>query len=137
MALRIAKNHARIDTLGILLSAVCMLHCVSLTALLLSGGALSSFWRGGEDLTHLVMLGAVVPVSVIALGGGWLRHRRADVAWLGIIGILTLALATLYAHDHYGASADAALSIAGGAALALAHWRNRQRCGCPGTVTVA
>jgi hypothetical protein len=137
VALQIVKNHARIDAVGMLLSAFCMLHCVALTALLLSGGALASFWRDGEDLTHVIMLAVVVPVSVIAFGGGWLRHRRADVVWLGAIGILTLALAALFAHDHYGASADAGLSIAGGAALAVAHWRNRRRCGCPGTVTAA
>lgn len=137
MSLPLARNHARIDLLGILLSAICALHCVALTALLVSGGAMAALWRSGEDLTHVVMLTIVVPVSVIALGGGWLRHRRNDVAMLGAAGIAALAAGALIVHARFGAGADAALSIAGGAALAVAHWRNRQRCGCPGAATTA
>lgn len=137
MALQIARNHARMDALGMLLSAFCALHCVALTALLVFSGPAAAFWRTGEDLTHVVMLTVVVPVSVVAFGGGWLRHRRADVVLLGATGALTLAAGALVAHERFGAGADAALSIAGGAMLALAHWRNRQRCACPAGATPA
>lgn len=106
-----------------------MLHCLLLPVLIAFGvgGALAGF---DSEWTHMIMLGFVIPVSGIAFVGGWVRHRRASVLALGILGVALLALAAFVLHEHAGRIADAAVTTLGGAVLAIAHWRNRD-CSCP------
>ena len=124
-------RHSRADVAGMLLSAVCMMHCLLLPALVAwgIGGAIAGY---DSEWTHIVMLGFVLPVSGLALAGGWLRHRRVAVLALGVAGVVCLALAAFVVHPHLGATADALVTTLGGALLATAHWRNRD-CSCPHT----
>ncbi|MEM7610792.1 MAG: MerC domain-containing protein [Pseudomonadota bacterium] len=131
MAVIVPTRHSRVDLAGILLSAVCMLHCALIPVLILAGVGGDLIWPGGRDWTHIIMLGVVVPVSGLALAGGWIRHRRQRVIKLGAIGIGLLAFAAFFAHDYMGHTADAVITTLGGAVLAYAHWQNRH-CGCTG-----
>ncbi len=126
------RSHSRIDIAGMLLSAVCMLHCLLLPVVVVAGVGSGMLWAGDQDWTHQIMLGLVVPVSGIALAGGWVRHRRQRVLALGIVGIIILTYSAVFAHDQLGHTADALLTTLGGGLLALAHWRNRD-CGCTHT----
>ena len=124
------NTHSRTDLAGIILSMACLVHCVVLTiAVLLGsvGGALSL----SSDFVHQLMLLVVVPVSGLALYGGWVRHRRRDVMLLGALGIGLLAFAAFFAHDHLGHATDTGITVVGSAMLALSHWKNRA-CGCTG-----
>ncbi|MEO0615953.1 MAG: MerC domain-containing protein [Pseudomonadota bacterium] len=129
MAIALFQKHTRADALGMLLSAICMLHCLLLPALIVFGvgGALAGF---DNEWTHIVLLTVVVPVSAIAFVGGWIRHRRVTVLALGTLGVALLALAAFVLHPYFGKTADALVTTAGGALLAVAHWRNRD-CSCP------
>ena len=124
------RRHWQTDSVGISLSVICMAHCLLLPVLLVFGVGLAEFWPGGRDLTHVVMLFFVVPISGIALAGGWLRHRRDGVLGLGLVSVGLLTFAALYAHDNLSPLADALITTLGGGLLALAHWRN-QHCPCP------
>lgn len=112
-----------------LLSAACMMHCLLLPVLVAYGigGLLTGL---DTDWTHVVMLAIVIPVSGLALVGGWLRHRRAPVLVLGVTGVALLALAAFVVHPFFGKAADALVTTLGGGLLAIAHWRNRD-CSCP------
>lgn len=129
----IPRRHSRIDLAGIMLSAVCMLHCMLLPVVVLAGVGADMLWHADQDWTHQVMLALVIPISGLALAGGWVRHRRPRVLMMGIAGVALLAFAALYAHDHLGVAADALLTTMGGGLLAIAHWRNRD-CPCPSTL---
>lgn len=128
-------KHTRADLVGMLLSFVCMLHCLLLPVVVVLGIA-SEQWFVNDDWTHIIMLGIVIPISGIALIGGWLRHRRLVVLGLGITGIALLAVAALYMHDHVGVWADAIVTSLGGGILAVAHLRNRS-CGCASKADLA
>lgn len=107
-----------------LLSAVCMLHCLLLPALAAFG--IGSMVVGLDtEWTHIFLLAIVVPLSAVAFFGGWLRHRRVTVLALGITGVALLALAAFVLHPYYGKTADALVTTLGGAMLIVAHWHNR------------
>ena len=129
VAITLFQKHIRADALGMLLSAICMLHCLLLPVLIAFGvgGAVTGF---DSEWTHIVLLAVVVPVSAIAFVGGWIRHRRLAVLALGTLGVALLALAAFVLHPYFGKTADALVTTAGGALLAVAHWRNRD-CSCP------
>lgn len=123
------RQHSRADLIGMLLSFACMLHCLLLPGLIAVGigGLLMDV---DSEWTHVIMLAIVLPISGLALVGGWVRHRRANVVVLGLAGLVLLALAAFLVHDQFGRTADALVTTLGGALLALAHWRNRD-CSCP------
>ncbi len=112
-----------------LLSAVCMLHCLLLPALVAYGvgGLVTGL---DTEWTHLLLLAIVVPVSGVAFFGGWLRHRQPLVLVLGATGVALLALAAFVLHTHFGKTADVVVTTFGGALLIVAHWHNRD-CDSP------
>lgn len=123
------RRHSRADAIGILLSAACMLHCLLLPVVVAYG--VGGLVMGLDtEWTHVVMLAIVIPVSGLALVGGWVRHRRATVLALGVAGVALLALAAFVFHPYFGKTADALVTTLGGGLLAVAHWRNRD-CSCP------
>lgn len=132
MSLITPRKHSRMDVAGMALSFICLLHCLLLPVMVVYG-VLASDGDGSRDWTHVIMLAIILPVSGIALAGGWIRHRRADVLRLGLLSIVLLTFSALVAHDYLGHTFDAVLTTIGGALLALAHWRNRD-CGCPSAV---
>ncbi len=120
------RRHAKADAFGIVLSAVCMLHCLMLPALVAYGvGGL--FVGLDTEWTHIFLLAIIVPLSGIAFIGGWIRHRRASVLALGVTGVVLLAIAAFVLHPFYGKTADVIVTTLGGAMLVVAHWRNRDR----------
>lgn len=128
-------KHTRADIVGMLLSFICMLHCLLLPVIVVLGIA-GEHWMLNDEWTHTIMLGLVIPISGVALAGGWLRHRSLFVLGLGVAGMTLLAIAALYLHDHVGPWSDAMVTTIGGGLLALAHWRNR-RCGCASKARLA
>ena len=91
MFARIARNNPA-DQAAIGLSALCMLHCLSLPlliSLLPALGVLQAY----ESWTHRGLLLLTVPVSAWALTRGCARHGH----WSRVVGIGMLALVTLLA----------------------------------------
>ena len=108
----------RFDRLGIVLSGLCALHCLAtllLVAVLgLGGGVLL------DPALHRAGLALAILVGAVALGFGLLRHGRREPLAIGAAGLALMALALLTGHSP----AEAALTIAGVALVALAHWKN-------------
>src|SRR5690606_38830581 len=73
---------------------------------------------------HAQLLAVVVPVSVLAFGVGFRRHRRTAVLAGGGLGLALLVVGGTVAHERYGITADRVLAVAGSLVLAFAHYRN-------------
>ena len=129
MTLSVARRHARMDRIGIILSVICMVHCALIPLALALGVVSHASGVVTEAWAHLIMLVVVIPVSGLALAGGWLRHRRNDVLGWGLLGMVLLALAATIIHEQWGFVADALVTTAGGGILMYAHWQNRA-CSC-------
>ena len=108
----------RFDRVGLVLSGLCAVHCVATLVLVavlgLGGGFLLN------PALHRVGLALAIVVGGIALGLGVSRHGRREPLLIGAAGLSLMALALLTGHSP----AEAALTIAGVALVALAHLRN-------------
>jgi hypothetical protein len=108
----------RLDSVGVLLSGLCMLHCVAglllVTVLGLSGGALLA------PSIHRVGLALAAVVGIFTIGLGTLRHGRLLPLAIGGIGLALMATALFVGHGP----AEAGFTVAGVALVATAHIRN-------------
>lgn len=109
---------SRFDRIGVALSALCAVHCVSglvlATFLGLGGGMLL------DPRIHEWGLAAAIGVGLFGLGFGALRHRQIGALVTGAIGLALMALALAVSHG----AGEAVLTIAGVALVALAHLHN-------------
>lgn len=108
----------RLDRAGVMLSALCAVHCLA-GLLLVTGLGL-----GGQFLLapaiHRVGLALAIGVALVTLGVGVARHGQRGPLLLGAAGIALMSLALAVGHGE----AEAILTVAGVALVALAHLRN-------------
>tara|TARA_R110002110_G_scaffold104437_2_gene263399 strand:+ start:323 stop:727 length:405 start_codon:yes stop_codon:yes gene_type:complete len=116
-----------LDRIAVVLSSVCMLHCLALpfvlTLLPISQGAFLD-----EQTFHLLMLVLILPVSLIALTIGCRKHKDQLTIALGTIGLLVLALTAFFGHDWFGITGERIVTSMGGLILAGAHIQNYRIC---------
>lgn len=109
------------DTVGMLVSGLCLVHCLLAPVLLALGGFGVLGVLLGDELFHLVLL---VPALILALASFPLacrRHRRPSVMLAGLCGVALLVLA-LGLEGVW----ELVVSVCGAGLLVSAHWANRQ-----------
>lgn len=115
------KSTDWLDGAAVVLSSLCLVHCLALPLIVAGVPFLAAFSAGH---LHAQMLIVVLPLSIVALGIGFRRHRNARVIAAGIAGMLLLTIGGTVAHDQYGLFADRLLTVTGALTLALAHFYN-------------
>ena len=108
----------RLDRAGIILSGLCVIHCLAGVILI---GVLG---LGGEALLspaiHRIGLALALLVGVISLGLGMRRHGRVAPLLIGGFGLALMASALVVAHGL----PEAVLTVMGVSLVAIAHIRN-------------
>jgi hypothetical protein len=125
-----AKSTDWLDGAAIGLSGLCLLHCLALPFFV---GALPMLMPFTESHLHAQMLYFAVPLSVVAIGIGYARHRNSNVVLAAVAGMSLLVLGATVAHGSLGIVADRLFTIGGSIVLAAAHLWNgllsrRHRC---------
>lgn len=114
----------RFDRLGVLISGLCMVHCVAglflIGVLGLGGGVLLN------PAIHRFGLVAAFVVGLFTIGTGALRHGHRLPLALGTTGLALMAAAI--ASDH--GTSEALLTISGVVLVASAHIVNMRRNAC-------
>jgi len=128
------KSTGWLDGAAIGLSGLCLVHCLALPFLV---GALPLLLPLTMGHLHVQMLIVVLPLSIVAIGMGYVGHRDARVVLAAIVGLALLIFGASVAHDTLGVAADRTFSISGAVALASAHLWNgllsrRHRCAVTG-----
>jgi len=113
-----------LDGAAVVLSALCLVHCLALPLIVIGVPFLAQF---AEGHLHLQMLVVVLPLSTLALGIGYRRHRNSRILFAGIVGMLLLIIGATVAHAQMGLLADRAFTICGSLTLATAHYFNSIR----------
>lgn len=116
-----------IDKTAIGLSFICAVHCLLVPVVLVIVPSFATSTLVDEQF-HLWMLIAVIPTSLLALTLGCKQHKNMNVLAVGILGLITLALATLFGHDLLGETGEKAASLVGASLIALGHIRNYTLC---------
>ena len=108
----------RLDRAGVLLSGLCMVHCVLGVVLVgvlgLGGGVLMS------PAIHRYGLVLALAVGLVSLGFGVMRHGRLGPLVLGGFGLALMAAAIAVGHGL----PEAVLTVLGVSLVAFAHIRN-------------
>ncbi|WP_288129308.1 MerC domain-containing protein [Microbulbifer sp.] len=111
------------DTLGMLVSGLCLVHCLA-TPLVLAFGGLGMLGAALEnEWIHLALL---VPVLLLALSSfpiACLQHRRPAVMTSGFAGVVILILALVLGLEGHW---ELLASTVGAGLLVSAHWVNRR-----------
>jgi len=114
----------RFDRLGVLISGLCMVHCVAglflIGVLGLGGGVLLN------PAIHRFGLVAAFLVGMVTIGAGALRHGHRLPLALGTTGLALMAAAIVSDHG----AGEAMLTICGVVLVASAHIVNLRRNGC-------
>lgn len=125
-----AKSTEWLDGAAVGLSGLCLLHCLALPFVV---GALPMLMPFAESHLHAQMLLVAVPLSAVAIGLGYARHRNARVLLAALAGMSLLVVGATVAHGSLGLVADRLFTVSGSLVLAAAHLWNgllsrRQRC---------
>jgi len=115
------------DARAVIISALCAMHCLALPVLLITFPLLGASVLN-DELFHQLLLWVIVPTSIIAVGFARIRHPDVLVLVLMVLGLLVLAGGALWAHDSAPHWVDVAMSLVGGALLAIGHVRNFKVC---------
>jgi hypothetical protein len=114
----------RLDRTGILLSGLCVVHCVAGIVLVTVLGL------GGEAFLapeiHEIGLALAIVIGVVTLGIGVARHGQVGPLVIGTVGIALMTGGLLVGHGVR----EAVLTVAGVALVAFAHWRNIRHTSC-------
>ncbi len=115
------KSPDWLDGAAVALSALCLVHCLALPLIVAGVPFLAQF---ADSHLHYQALILVIPLSVIALGIGYRRHRDPRIVAGGALGMLLLIIGATVAHSQLGLAADRIFTICGSLLLATAHWKN-------------
>ena len=114
--------NARLDGIGVALSALCGVHCAAMPALVASG-LVFAHADHGHDNTHYVLFAAAVPVTLLAI---WRVVRHRHPMWiLAVGGVGLIALWLGLSQDSHDLPATLT-TLTGASLLAvfhLYHWR--------------
>lgn len=121
-AVRTAKLN-RWDRIGLILSGICMVHCLALPVFL----STLPLWPVGEALhewLHPIFALLLVPVTLTAGYAGYRKHRKLEVwMWLSV-GLVGVLIAGVWGHLAPGTVAETSLTVSGSVLLIIGHWRN-------------
>ncbi len=117
---QIGKN-GKLDRFSILLSAICLVHCVSVPVLFLIGGYVTSVAFLTEHLVHQILLLIALPLSLFSLFSGYRIHKNRKVGILGLLGLVFLILGVFF---HESLAREISMTILGSCLLAMAHLLN-------------
>lgn len=112
------------DFVGILVSGLCVLHCLAVPLVLIVFPAIGASLFPSEDMTHVVLLAFILGAAGVAFISGYRVHGQwRPVAWMAV-GMVFVVYATFFAHDHLGHLWEPIIAIAGSLALIRAHYLN-------------
>ena len=121
--------HAKLDRLGIWLSATCAVHCMVMPIVLIFFPVLS--WIHWSRIMDALVLGVA---AVFGLGGCLLslRHHRDAMPLCLVLAGLIMNATGRFAALYLGPFLAQTLVIAGPLLMAYALWKDRRLCQCTG-----
>lgn len=121
------QERARLDTAAVILSGICMLHCLALPVVL-TIFPIFNVALLDEQTFHLVMLVVILPVSLVALTIGCRQHKDRLTIVFGATGLSVLMFTAVFGHEAFGFTGERIITSIGGLILASAHIQNYRCC---------
>lgn len=122
------QNSIKLDKFAILLSGVCLLHCLLTPVIVTLAPIISTAVFIDDALFHKLMLWLVLPTSVLALFLGCRKHKKLTIAGTGGLGIAIVIGVAFFGHDLFGLNGEKMATSIGGIVLAFSHYLNFRAC---------
>tara|TARA_Y100001970_G_C13546996_1_gene515011 strand:- start:102 stop:491 length:390 start_codon:yes stop_codon:yes gene_type:complete len=116
-----------LDKTAISLSVICAIHCLFVPLVLLYAPTLTISVLTDEWF-HTLLLFLVFPVSTLAMFFGCKQHKRYNILFYGIIGLMILAVSAIWGHDILGETGEIVATLLGASVLSFGHYRNQKLC---------
>lgn len=100
------------DKFAISLSVLCTLHCLLIPSAVILLPSLTALHLE-DEIFHIWMIVAVIPVSGYALTMGCNQHKNFRVMIVGLIGLILLVLSAILGHDILTESLEKVLTVVG------------------------
>jgi hypothetical protein len=113
------------DTLGIVASSLCVVHCLAMPVLLLALPSMTAQMLE-SDYTHVVLAGAVTAFCILAIVPGYMRHSNKSVLALMLAGLSLVLTATFCLHLLGHDGLEMPIITVGNLLVVFAHLRNRR-----------
>jgi hypothetical protein len=117
------------DRLAMLLSSLCVIHCLLTPILLISIPALASVSILNDETFHQILLFFVLPIGFLALAVGYLHHKNKWVVFTGVFGLTLLSSPLLVewiglGHEVLGEHGEVIITIMASLIIVGAHLVN-------------
>jgi hypothetical protein len=115
------RVRGRLDRVGVILSCLCLVHCV-VGLVLVAGMGLGATFLLHPDIHRVGLLLATV-IAAIAIGVGAIRHRRAGPFVVAMTGLSFMGGALAVGHGYE----EAVLTVIGVILVAAGHIMNLRK----------
>ena len=115
------RVRGRLDRVGVILSCLCLVHCV-VGLILVAGMGVGATFLLNPDIHKVGLLLATV-IAAIAIGVGAIRHRRAGPVVVAMTGLSFMGGALAVGHGYE----EAVLTVIGVILVAAGHIMNLRK----------
>jgi hypothetical protein len=115
------------DNLGIVTSAVCVVHCI-LTPVLISLSAVVAHFLPAEESTHRVLACVITLLGAVALVHGFRKHGRRRILVLMAFGLAFILTGACFGDHLPSHLAEVLVTLTGSALMITAHRMNHTFC---------
>lgn len=116
-----------LDRLGIVLSTLCMVHCLVTPLLILSLPLMARYYLL-HPYFHWILAVVLLPLGLFAFARGYQRHHQKAVWYLGLPGLFLVAVSPLILHETQTLGPEPLWVSIGSVLLVAAHWKNQKSC---------
>ncbi|MEO5702649.1 MAG: MerC domain-containing protein [Gammaproteobacteria bacterium] len=115
------------DAIGVLVSTLCIAHCLLLPLAVSVIPALDVGFLA-SDATHRILVLLLLAIGMLAFIPGYRSHGKFSVVLLAILGLLSLGFAAFVASELWEDLAETWLTVFASATLIIAHLKNLNYC---------
>lgn len=126
-------EHMKLDRFGMVMSFLCLIHCLGTPFLILIFPALTEA-HGLESWLHGLLAAILIPVALLAVTQGYPHHKKKIVAMLAGAGAALISMGVLLplllseGDSHQHLSNSVRLTIIGSFCLGTCHFLNLYYC---------
>lgn len=118
-----------IDNLGMIASAICLVHCMAMPFVIAFLPFLGLQFLEGHE-SHVWLAGIIWVFALLAIVPGYLKHRKSSILFGMALGLAFVSLAVLGADKLIGEKGELICITTGNLILVAVHWKNRGLCKC-------
>ena len=118
-----------LDNLGIIASAVCLVHCLAFPFLIAFLPVLGLQFLDTHE-SHLILGGLIWLFALFAIVPGYLKHKKLPILLGTIAGLSLVTFGVLAGHAVLGEHGEMIFLVTGNLTLVATHWKNRGLCKC-------